>query len=154
MRTRQQLANRRKTIAALRSGKYTQTKGALRIVLADGGVRHCCLGVASEVCQVPMLAEDNRGNRAWFPASNWETPFDFAELVQDGWGGTETANMPHSAAARLFGITSAQGEEFASAAVEYNDDRRKSFKFIATRMERFFVACDAWNKQHGLEVPV
>jgi hypothetical protein len=42
----QQKENRTKWVAALRSGKYEQGKGYLRI-----GPRHCCLGVACELAK-------------------------------------------------------------------------------------------------------
>lgn len=37
-----------KWIQDLRSGRYAQGYGALKVITADGEVRHCCLGVAAE----------------------------------------------------------------------------------------------------------
>lgn len=42
-------ANRKKWIAALRSGKYKQTRGQLKNT-AGTDPKYCCLGVAAELC--------------------------------------------------------------------------------------------------------
>jgi hypothetical protein len=78
--------------------------------------------------------------------------FDFFAFTNDRLGGHNSDTMPTTAVEVLFGLTSIQADEFTSRAVEYNDHQGKSFKFIAGRMERFFGACDALNKQHGLRV--
>ena len=52
--TKTQAHNIRKWSYALRSGKYKQARGSLRVNLEGGGCGYCCLGVACEVLGVRM----------------------------------------------------------------------------------------------------
>lgn len=50
-----------KWLAALRSGKYTQDKGAAQFRGTRG---HCCLGVAADECFPETIYSDDRGELA------------------------------------------------------------------------------------------
>lgn len=45
--------NIRKWVSALRSGKYIQGAGYLKVRTSDGKIKHCCLGVACELAGNP-----------------------------------------------------------------------------------------------------
>lgn len=53
-------ANRKKWLAALRSGEYKQAKGTLRVG-SPHGASYCCLGVAEAVCGFPGYEGRNVG---------------------------------------------------------------------------------------------
>lgn len=44
-----------KWIKALRSGKFIQGNGKLKQKYSEGEIKHCCLGVAGEICGVKSL---------------------------------------------------------------------------------------------------
>lgn len=64
------IATRRKWVTALRSGDYTQCKGALSREMVDGSEEFCCLGVLGRV------VDPHFGDR--FHSAYLDAPFDAA----------------------------------------------------------------------------
>jgi len=104
----------KKLIAALRSGKYRQTTGALR-----KGNRFCCLGVA---CEVHRKAT---GKGRWrHIQGNWEYKKEISLLPTD--------------VSKWFGITRDPLLGGPSAA-SLNDMDKADFPYIADQFEKTFI---------------
>lgn len=56
-------------LRALRSGKFLQATGGLKVKKEDGTIGYCCLGIAGEVagCRIPTEEQNNEEgqNYAW-----------------------------------------------------------------------------------------
>lgn len=98
-------------IKALRSGKYTQAKGDMRVKQKDGSYAYCCLGVLRhEVLGKKNEALDSNGNKIGVLSSR---DVKDCELI---------SNNPYI-------------KEEDSKLAELNDDG-KSFKYIANLIEK------------------
>lgn len=97
-----------KWVAALRSGKYEQTTGALcRIGADDGKLRYCCLGVLMEVLGVPY------------------EQVELQKVYQDEDGSYTRVGSLSEAQTRKYGVYNQM------SLIEMNDDDRRSFAEIA-----------------------
>lgn len=76
---------------------------------------------------------------------DWDdnTEFDFPVSKE-----ANSGQIPLKDAEAIFGITKRQASTFVRRAIDMNDTERQSFDYIATRMEKFFRMCDAWNAEH------
>lgn len=78
---------KQKWIDALRSGKYTQTFGALKRVEEYEGnpVGDCCLGVLCEVMELPYVIVGDGIAEFTFPGTMRDTgslPYSFMEMIE------------------------------------------------------------------------
>lgn len=107
----------KKWIKVLRSGKYKQTKGALRVE-EDGKPSYCCLGVLCEVIGMKFHRIETNTGQSFFYGKD-----------SNGW-------LPPSALPRT-GMKSACGEIVAEGITltDLNDDGQ-SFKQIANVIEK------------------
>lgn len=107
-------------VAALRSGKYTQTNGALTKFTKDG-MENCCLGVLCE------LAIEN-GIELEVVDNQWNRLYDDAE------------GMPPTKVTMWAELDQYQGDNpkavAASKYADMNDAQGKSFSDIADEIER------------------
>lgn len=110
-----------KWVAALRSGEYEQTTGALR---KEGG--YCCLGVLCDVVGATWKYDDED--------DIWDAHFE---------GSTEAGVLPFSVASRAFGSSHIQdpgvvvysGDRNHKTTLSVLNDDGKTFAEIATIIE-------------------
>jgi hypothetical protein len=124
-------------LAALRSGEYTQTNGALRREDSDGSVGFCCLGVLCDV-----LAKDGK--------VKYEPEAGYPDLRNYGAGVDSEGDFVSGSAfslpyvvCELVGISTDAGE-FEDAEghnrslISLNDSQGKTFPEIADFIEKYF----------------
>ena len=124
-------------LAALRSGEYTQTSGALRRENSDGSVGFCCLGVLCEI-----LAKD--GKIKYQPEDEYSDLRKYGAGV-DGEGDFVSGSafsLPY-VVRELVGISTDAGEfEDAEGCdrtlISLNDSQGKAFPEIADYIEKYF----------------
>ena len=124
-------------LAALRSGEYQQTNGALRREQPDGSVGYCCLGVLCEV-----LAKDGK--------IEFEPELGYPDLRNYGKGfDSEGDHLPGGAFSlpyvvrELVNISTDAGvyeDEYGNeyTLIGHNDSDKKSFDEIADIIEKEF----------------
>lgn len=112
-------------LEALRSGKYTQGKGRLKVVCQDGSAEHCCLGVLTEI------AGDKLGGRFTKPCS-YDPRAIVAEYDTSGDRTIHTTTLlPTVEACNRVGIKERERDKLASM----NDSGFYSFENIAKHIE-------------------
>lgn len=133
-------ANVKLWVAALRSGNYVQTDGALRKLIEGSSTpRFCCLGVATEVAIMhnavnlraagPDEGEDGGGYVSSTDATNWRTENGSLPDGVRAWLGFES---PNPIIARIQG-------EGAVEATGANDSLHWDFNRIADEVEYTYM---------------
>lgn len=102
---------KRRWLEALRSKKYIQAHGKLRVSMGDSKKRMCCLGV---LCDLVNPKE-------------WERDFD-------GYTFRGERGLPDNTVLKETGLTSRKAEKLANL----NDDKGYDFKEIAEFVEKNF----------------
>lgn len=116
--TDQPIVTKEEWIAALRSDKYPQAVGGLRIINADLSVKgFCCLGVYCEVA----------GYRRVDPLSG-----SFGAYIMPN-GEVETVSIPAEILKELLGQENIYDK--VNALIGMNDTKKKSFSEIADYLE-------------------
>jgi hypothetical protein len=118
---RQQAAHRRKWIKALRSGKYEQTTGRLRLNESN---EFCCLGVA---CDISGLGKWDNAGRYTVDHKNRLPGYDMAYR---SYGDLPTAVV------EWLGLNDANGPHGKTSLAHDNDARNLTFNSIANIIER------------------
>lgn len=135
------LDNIRAWVAALRSGKYPQGRGALIRVEWDGD-KHCCLGVACKVALEAEVALEHQvlGSYHYFAGGN--TGVLPAAVSQ--WLGVPTNNPLLQVPPHL--VKAGMGDP--ETAIGLNDQWKFTFEQIAETIEYTFLKEEP---QHGTE---
>jgi len=122
--------NMRLWVAGLRSGRFAQGRGALKVVEVGGRKRYCCLGVACEIAKengVPVLEaisiSTGTGAVFYFDWVGGSLPFSVREWLGVGSEnpiiGQEHGNDPVYACQANDGLPPMTFEQIAYALVEY-----------------------------------
>ena len=118
-------------VAALRSGKYTQTTRRLRRPVTrkdDASFEYCCLGVAADLC-----VDKDRG-MGW--SGNYLQQFNTRT-------GCSSASLPWEIEQHLFGLKGPAPDKGTPLAVTYciflNDEQGFTFEQIADVIEAVLV---------------
>ena len=126
-------------IAALRSGLYTQGQNALKMAGADGMVKHCCLGVLTEVA-----IDNGCGNVQQAGDVKFEVWIEKnCSCCETGWR-IEDSGILSSEAAEWFGLPSnnprlCHGDGERTEATALNDSGHYDFEYIAGAFEQTFM---------------
>lgn len=135
------LDNIRAWVAALRSGKYTQGRGALIRVEWDGD-KYCCLGVACEVALEAGVALEHQVLGSYHYFSGGNTGVLPAAVAR--WLGVLTTNPLLRVPPHL--VKAGMGDP--ETAISLNDQRKFTFEQIAEAIEYTFLKEEP---QHGTE---
>lgn len=112
-----------KWVDALRSGKYKQGRGGLRVITPEGQ-KHCCLGVLCEVAKLEGLPVTDR------PGLDGEYLFDGADMLGVPTALREWVGYENEEAAWSVGT---------AWLPSLNDDRGVTFEGIAALLERTYL---------------
>ena len=151
--TTEREGRRRNFVAALRSGKFRQTRN----VLCRQGVGHCCLGVACEVA-IEGGAElkrrsQGRDSVVTYEASAHDTEATALPQAVMAWFGFDASNpllrVPREVMEQApNGLHEHWHEDGRFRAAGLNDDWQLSFELIADCFEYTFLPED-WQARHG-----
>lgn len=115
---------KQKWVDALRSGKYSQTQGQLRVTNDDGKASYCCLGV---LCDIHRLTTKKKGN-GWDKDDNYKGAGGTLPKVVQEWAGL-TERDPI--------VLEHNNNQFKSLCLSsWNDNQEYSFKKIANLIEK------------------
>lgn len=124
--------NLRLWVADLRSGKFKQGKGGLRIRPTSDTVRHCCLGVACETAianGVPLTIRNRAYDDAFVDDESGDEWSGSLPPVVSKWLGIESDNI-------VWGSSDANASP--NNAIGANDSYNWSFEKIADKLEEHF----------------
>jgi hypothetical protein len=118
-------------VDALRSGEYEQAQGKLRAEF--GGVRYCCLGVATMVAldhglEVEEIHDPGNGLKG----QPWNQPYQVMCPTVADWYGFENGNPT------LVGVAPS-GQFVSDQASHWNDDHGADFTQIADLFEDTYI---------------
>lgn len=123
--------NLRKWVADLRSGKFKQGKGGLRIRPTSDTVQHCCLGVACETAianGVPLRIKVRGYDDAFVSEDGEEWSGALPPVVQE-WLGIDSDNITWGPL---------NSDTMPNNAIGANDSYNWSFEKIADKLEEHF----------------
>lgn len=124
----QQKNHRKKWVAALRSGEYSQTDGALHKPANNG---FCCLGVACDISGLGKWEGDVYGILTYRPKTGKGSPTNLPGAVRDWLGLRTVSGQFKEADDDIY-----QGEELIKTSlVAKNDEEGYTFKEIADIIE-------------------
>lgn len=139
----------RRWVTALRSGEYTQGRGALRREYPSGKIEHCCLGVLTDLA----IKDGVPGARAWDAVGRCSsavsldgTEFGTLPVWVQTWAGVDDSP--------LFVLPMGDGNHHCEnedcpgcvaelSAADLNDSGEWSFNDIATLIEEQLMSGDA-----------
>lgn len=129
--------NLRLWVAALRSGDFTQTTGALEELQDDDTVRHCCLGVVCRVALKNGLELDVTNASPIAPMAKFDGEHGYLPQKVRDWLGI-TGRDPQL----LF-----EGDFHGAAALNDSTDKNLTFNDIADLIEKTFELNEVENAE-------
>lgn len=133
------LAKRDRWVAALRSGKYVQTKSALHAVEADdfgNQPGYCCLGVLCDLAAQDGIVEERTVAKSGMRDQMFYDLVDTDERQTSG--SPSSATMPTRGVRDWAGFTVDEQDRGIYELSRLNDEEDASFEEIADYIERNF----------------